>query len=213
MNERRFDGPPPDSELAVEIGPDRAFSDFKVVESAETIVFRPAGVPLVPAAIFIVAFAAALTLGPWAWEAAGNELPAHLEDGMVTALTVMLWLLIVPSMLAVLWGIDGMARRHGPGVIVDRATRRLSLPLAGLEVDADDVVAFVEVSGQRRYSGTISSIVVWSAVVRDGDQWVQAAIGKRTARIIGRSPLESVAEFYGLSVRPLRLRTQSSSSK
>lgn len=200
-----FDQEPTDEQLTVVLGPDLATRTLQTSEDGERFGVGPERIPKRGMTLGVLGFAALFSALPWVLPELGVPRPAHLSADLVIGMTAMMWFAIVPGFLGLIWWIDGQAAAHGPGAIWDGAARALELPLAERVVPAGDVVALVELSGRRRYSGNVSTIVQFAALARIEDgAWLYACIGKCTARGGGRPQVAGLAERVGVRMRRIR---------
>ena len=114
-----FDEEPGDDQLSVLVGPD-AFAVRAVFrEDDERISVELQRVPFVGMTVFLVTFAALLTSAPLWLPSAGYQLPAHISEALLWRLAAMIWLLVVPSMVAIFWFAQRASKQLGPGALVE----------------------------------------------------------------------------------------------
>ena len=201
-----FENDPTDGQLALILGPDFAASGVSYKEDATAAVLGPRRFPFKRVAVFIVAFFGPLTVLPWILPALGVRFPSLLARREIVLLTAALWAVIVPTFLGLMFFFDRAARTIGPGAVLNRAERTLSLPHAGRTIALETIDRFVELVGRRIYGGEVSHIVQYGVTFGegDGDCIAYAPIAKLTGPEPGASSLVRLAKACGTTVRRVR---------
>ena len=197
-----FDEEPSPEQLAVLLGPDVPAVRAVIREDDERVTVTQQRVPVVGVAIFLVCFAALLTSAPFWLARFGYQLPSHVDPALLWTMAGALWLLIVPSMIAIFWFAQRAAQQQGPGAVVDKRTGALSLPSIDAVVPRDRLVRFVHLSGLRRVGGHAQPVAQHAALFRDaGGGYVYAPIVRLMTRRPGRTPSQRLADRYDLPVQ------------
>jgi len=201
-----FEKEPTDGQLAVIFGPDVAASGVSYKEDATAAVLGPRRFPFKRVAIFIVAFFGPLTVLPWLLPVLGVRFPSLLARREIVLLTAALWALIIPTFLGLMFFIDRAARTTGPGAVLNRANRTLSLPHAGRTIALETIDRFIELVGRRIHGGEETHIVQYGVTFGegDGDRIAYAPIAKLTGPEAGASSLARLASACGTTVRRVR---------
>ena len=197
-----FDEEPSPTQLAVLLGPDAAAVRAVIREDDERVTIVQQRVPVVGVAIFLVCFAALLTSAPFWLARFGYELPAHVDPALMWTMAGALWLLIVPSMIAIFWFAQRAAQQQGPGAVVDKRTGALTLPWIDAEVPRDRLVRFVHLRGRRRTGSQVQPVGQHAALFRDEDgQYVYAPFVRLITRRLGRTPSQRLADLFDVPVQ------------
>lgn len=199
-----FDEEPSTEQLSVLLGPDVAAVRAVIREDDERVTVTQQRVPVVGVAIFLVCFAALLTSAPFWLARLGYELPSHVDPALLWTMAGGLWLLVVPSIIAIFWFAQRAAQQQGPGAVVDKRTGALSLPWIDAVVPRERVVRFVHLSGRRRVGGQAQPVAQHAALFRDGGGgYVYAPIARLMTRRPGRTPSQRLADRYDLPVQKI----------
>ncbi|MGC6489550.1 MAG: hypothetical protein ACON4Z_18030 [Planctomycetota bacterium] len=197
-----FDEEPSPEQLSVLLGPDVPAVRAVICEDDERVTVAQRRVPVVALAIFLVCFAALLTSAPF-WSARfGYAVPSHVEPALLWTMAAALWLLIVPSMIAIFWFAQRAAQEHGPGAVVDKRTGALSLPWIDAVVPAGRLVRFVHLRCRRRVGSHVQPVGQHAALFRDEDgRHVYAPFARLITRRLGRTPSQRLADLFDVSVQ------------
>jgi len=197
-----FDEEPTPEQLAVLLGPDVPAVRAVIREDDERVTVTQQRVPVVGVAIFLVCFAALLTSAPFWLARFGYELPSHVDPALLWTMAGALWLLIVPSMIAIFWFAQRAAKQQGPGAVVDKRTGALSLPWIDAVVPPDRLVRFVHLRGRRRTGSQVQPVGQHAALFRDDDgRHVYAPFVRLITRRLGRTPSQRLADLFDVPVQ------------
>ena len=115
------------------------------------------------------------------------------------------WVLILPVFVGVLLFIDRAAKNLGPGAVVDKSTKCLTLPWIDRVVEANRIRGFVEMSGRLRYGGNTSLVGQYCVLFEDGEgRIVYAPMARLIGKTLGETALDRIAAFYHEQVRKVR---------
>jgi len=203
-----FDADPDGEQLAAIVGPDVAAARAEYREDDERITISLERVPFVGITVFVLTFSALLTSAPFVLPQFGYELPSHVSDRQLWIMGGMLWLLVVPSMIAVFWFAQRATRALGPGAIVDKRTGDLTLPWLDTTVRRDRLVRFVHMNGRRREHGTVEPVGQYCVIFTDEQgRFVYAPFARLVTRRLGRTPAQRLADHYDLRVQKVEAGT------
>ena len=156
--------------------------------------------------VFIILFFGTATALPWVLPRYGVELPPSLTPTVVWLLTAVMWLLITPTFMGIMVLWDRMAKQVGPGAIIDKSTGDLLLPWMDSTVPESQIHYFVEMNGRHRYGGRNSQVGQYSVLFEDDRGRIYLApMARLNTKILGKTSLDRVAEYYSKKVKKVRL--------
>ncbi|MCP4094344.1 MAG: hypothetical protein GY747_12945 [Planctomycetes bacterium] len=202
----KFDAKPSADALAVVLGPDFASSGVSFVETEHEIIMAPPHIPLRAIIVFNLLFSAVISAAPWVLPRFGIAMPSNITPTGIWIATGALWLLINPTFLGVMYWWHRTTQKIGPGAIVDKHSRELHLPWLDVTVPENQIHYFVEMNGRHRYGGQNAQVGQYSVLFEDDqDVLFLAPIARLNTKILGKSKLKELADFYGVRMRQVRL--------
>lgn len=121
------------------------------------------------------------------------------------AVLAVLWLVMPPIALALLRRARRRVDGLGPGAIVNKRTRELTLPWLQCTVAAERIDSFVDVIGRYHMRGAASYLRQCAVVYRDdADRFVVAPIARVGAPTLHKSCAARLADFYDAPLRELK---------
>jgi len=198
-----FEEEPTDRQLQQRVGAAGVFPSVCWDEDDERVCLRHRPLPFWRWLLLIVTMMVVMTLSPWA---VGDR-----DFAMPTALVVFLyvaWLVMLPVAVACLVAARRRHDRLGPGAIIDKRSRALSLPWIDRAVPFERIARFVEVVSRAKVHGSAGLVRQCGVVFREaGGRVVFAPVARLTLANRRQSCAARLADFYDL---PLAKITASS---
>jgi len=196
----RLASDPTAAELQQVLGPDVALRRVIWDEDDQRICVRPPPFPFKRAVAAALGMLALMTVTPWGLSYVSKN-PVALTAIDITVFAV-LWAVLAPVAYLLLRRARTKVDALGPGAIIDKQSRELTLPWLERAVPATRIERFVDVRGRHHVRGAAAFLRQCAVVFRDDDDhFVVAPIARLLAPSMRKSCAARLADFYDVPLQ------------